>query len=68
MLIRFFKGTWRGAPVAIKKLKNFNPKDKHMVEEFRREARLAELVHNHPNIVKVVYPSCAPTRGREANL
>jgi hypothetical protein len=23
-----------------------------MVEEFRREAKLAELVHNHPNIGK----------------
>lgn len=43
--------------MAIKKLKNFNMKDKHMVEEFRREAKLAELVHNHPNIVKARHTS-----------
>lgn len=58
-----YKGTWRGAPVAIKKLKNFNMKDKHMVEEFRREAKLAELVHNHPNIVKFV-GACSKRKGK----
>jgi predicted Ser/Thr protein kinase len=42
-----YKGEWRGAPVALKKLKFLED-----VEEFAKEAIVLEKL-NHPNVLRV---------------
>ncbi|ELR14267.1 protein kinase domain containing protein [Acanthamoeba castellanii str. Neff] len=49
-----YRGTWRGSVVAIKKLHDFDWFNMETVEEFRREAALAQLLSNHPMVVNFI--------------
>lgn len=55
-----YKATWRGAPVAAKKIINMDDDDDEMVDEFMREAAMMDLLGNHPNIVKFVGACLGP--------
>eukprot|EP01089_Gocevia_fonbrunei_P001738 TRINITY_DN11630_c0_g2_i1.p1 TRINITY_DN11630_c0_g2~~TRINITY_DN11630_c0_g2_i1.p1 ORF type:complete len:189 (-),score=38.30 TRINITY_DN11630_c0_g2_i1:386-952(-) len=46
-----YRGTWRGAKVAVKKLDI--AVTEHELDEFRREAELMTLLGNHPNVVNL---------------
>lgn len=46
-----FKGTWRGAPVAVKKILAMN---ELLLQDLKQEATLMHMLGNHPNVVRLV--------------